>query len=264
MKAITYLILFVSFLTKAQVAPLENAHAHNDYEHARPFFDALEHGFTSFEADVHLIDGELYVYHDHPESLDKSRTLKNLYLDPLKKQIQQNDGNVYRNYEKPVYLLVDIKTEARPTLLELQDQIQDYASIVAHENNLKGAIKVIISGNRDFDLLIYDKKGLLLLDGRPADLEKNYDPHKMPLISENYNKVVSWDGQGKIGDKDYKILEELAQKVHRQGKLLRLWATPENEKVWEILLKAGVDLLNTDDLARLQNFLQENYTNTKN
>ena len=44
--------------------PLAQAHAHNDYEHERPLFDALEHGFTSVEADVWLVDGELLVAHD--------------------------------------------------------------------------------------------------------------------------------------------------------------------------------------------------------
>ena len=44
--------------------PLAQAHAHNDYEHDRPLFDALEHGFTSVEADVWLVDGELLVAHD--------------------------------------------------------------------------------------------------------------------------------------------------------------------------------------------------------
>ena len=33
-------------------APLTQAHAHNDYEHDRLLLDALEHGFTSVEADV--------------------------------------------------------------------------------------------------------------------------------------------------------------------------------------------------------------------
>ena len=37
-----------------QVVPLPNAHAHNDYEHKRPLFDALDHGFCSVEADVFL------------------------------------------------------------------------------------------------------------------------------------------------------------------------------------------------------------------
>ncbi|NVJ48512.1 MAG: hypothetical protein HWE07_15355, partial [Cytophagia bacterium] len=60
-------ILFISSMISSSLfgqTPLPRAHAHNDYEHERPLFDALENGFTSVEADVYLIDGELYVYHD--------------------------------------------------------------------------------------------------------------------------------------------------------------------------------------------------------
>src|SRR5262249_1980163 len=32
--------------------PLIHAHAHNDYEHTRPLFDALDQGFCSVEADI--------------------------------------------------------------------------------------------------------------------------------------------------------------------------------------------------------------------
>ena len=53
------------------VQPLERAHAHNDYEHDRPLLDALDQGFTSVEADVWLVDGQLYLGHDAP---DLSRT----------------------------------------------------------------------------------------------------------------------------------------------------------------------------------------------
>jgi hypothetical protein len=62
--------------------PLAAAHAHNDYEHDRPLFDALEHGFTSVEADVWLVDGELRVAHDL-EDAKPGVTLESLYLDPL-------------------------------------------------------------------------------------------------------------------------------------------------------------------------------------
>src|SRR5436190_12307328 len=34
-----------------QPKPLPQLHAHNDYEHKRPLFDALDHGFCSVEAD---------------------------------------------------------------------------------------------------------------------------------------------------------------------------------------------------------------------
>jgi hypothetical protein len=48
------------------------AHAHNDYEHARPLDDALALGFPSVEADVWLRDGAIAVSHD-PFSSSLSR-----------------------------------------------------------------------------------------------------------------------------------------------------------------------------------------------
>jgi hypothetical protein len=40
---------------KAEVTPLPNAHAHNDYHHPRPLLDALDAGFCSVEADVFVV-----------------------------------------------------------------------------------------------------------------------------------------------------------------------------------------------------------------
>ena len=68
--------------------PLARAHAHNDYEHERPLLDALSHGFTSVEADIYLVGGELLVAHD-PEDVVPGRTLQNLYLDPLARRVRR-------------------------------------------------------------------------------------------------------------------------------------------------------------------------------
>jgi len=67
----------------AEPKPLVNAHAHNDYEHARPLLDALDRGFCSVEADVWLVDGQLLVAHDRGKA-KPGRTLQALYLDPLR------------------------------------------------------------------------------------------------------------------------------------------------------------------------------------
>jgi len=75
-------------------AGLERAHAHNDYEHDRPLYDALSRGFKSVEADVWLVGGELLVAHDR-EDVRRGRTLESLYLAPLRQLIKQNGGAVY-------------------------------------------------------------------------------------------------------------------------------------------------------------------------
>ena len=87
-------VLSVLFLGTATFSPEDTfaqsshstaiAHAHNDYEHERPLLDALKAGFTSFEADVYLIDGKLLVAHDQQDTTP-DRSLESLYLDPLRR-----------------------------------------------------------------------------------------------------------------------------------------------------------------------------------
>ncbi len=80
-----------------QALGLERAHAHNDYEHDRPLYDALDHRFKSVEADIWLVDGELVVAHDAedvPQAAEQGRTLRSLYLEPLRLRVKQNRGSV--------------------------------------------------------------------------------------------------------------------------------------------------------------------------
>ncbi|MCP3932477.1 MAG: hypothetical protein GY705_25680, partial [Bacteroidetes bacterium] len=72
------------------------AHSHNDYEHERPLFDALDCNFKSFEADVFSIGDSLFVAHDF-DKIKPGRTLRTLYLEPLKNRIAKNNGSVYGN-----------------------------------------------------------------------------------------------------------------------------------------------------------------------
>lgn len=56
-------------------------------------------------------------------------------------------------------------------------------------------------------------------------------------------------------------LRSLVTTAHRSGQRVRFRATPdvagpEREAVWTELLAAGVDHLNTDDLAGLEHFLR--------
>src|SRR5687767_9135523 len=105
-------LLVAAFSLAAQACraaePLARAHAHNDYEHARPLLDALDHGFCSVEADIHLVNGQLLVAHD-PNEVDPARTLEGLYLQPLKARFEK------RPNAPEFSLMIDIKTEAEPT-----------------------------------------------------------------------------------------------------------------------------------------------------
>ena len=101
---------------------------HNDYEHKRPLFDALDQGLCSVEADIFLVDGQLLVGHVR-RLLKPERTLESLYLIPLKERIAKNGGRVYRGGPE-FTLLIDIKTNGPTTYAALKKVLEKYADFI--------------------------------------------------------------------------------------------------------------------------------------
>jgi len=242
------------------VVPLPGTLAHNDYVHENPLFDALANGFTAIEADIHLIDGELYVTHDPPASIKNVSTLRELYLDPLLNHIKNNNGQVYPDYNSPVYLMIDIKTNGEATYAVLRNQLIEYSEILSSLsdiNNIPKPLRVFISGNTPIATIKKDSVQLAGADGRLSDLEKNYSVEFMPVVSESFFRLLDWNGIDTIPEKEFEILKSISNKVHQQGKRFRLWGAPENEYTWKVLSNAGVDFICTDNLQKAKLYLLE-------
>ena len=255
------LCLLLCLPTMAQapstVLPLLHAHAHNDYEHARPLLDALDHGFCSVEADVWLMDGLLLVAHDRKDA-KPDRTLERLYLDPLRERIAKNGGQVYRGGPS-LTLLIDVKSDATNTYLTLSRVLRNYEKILTRftaDRTEINAITVIISGNRARDLMAAETARLAAYDGRLDDLDSSSSRHFIPLISDTWTRVFKWRGEGPFPDDEKQKLKSLVERTHQQGRRLRFWATRDTPALWRELLAAGVDLINTDDLEGFLTFSQ--------
>lgn len=253
-----FIVFVIIFSNCSQEIQVIQGHAHNDYENENPLRDALENGFISVEADVHLVDDNLYVSHDYPQELNPDLTLETLYLNPLKDHILKNNGSVYPNYAGFFYLMIDFKTSAKPSYDKLKTILSNYLSIISVVQNgveQEGPIKIFISGSRPFNEVLNDEPKLAVLDGRPNELKKNIPRSIMPIISDNYFNFLSWNGYGEINEGEKKKLKILVQYTHAQNKKLRLWASPDNANVWKFLLDNGVDLINTDRLKEFREFI---------
>jgi glycerophosphoryl diester phosphodiesterase len=242
----------------AESKPLVNAHAHNDYEHARPLLDALDRGFCSVEADVWLVDGQLLVAHDRGK-VKPGRTLQALYLDPLRARVAQNGGRAYAGGPS-LTLMVDVKSDAKDTWLALRAALRPYESILTRfgrDGMETGAVTVVISGNRARDLMASETNRLAAYDGRLSDLESGAPPQFIPLVSDQWQRLSTWrGGVGKpLPAADERRLRETVSKAHAQGRRIRFWGAPDTPAVWSAFRSAGVDLLNADDLDGLQEFL---------
>lgn len=220
---------------------LPMAHAHNDYEHKRPLYDALSYGFRNVEADVYLVDGKLLVAHDR-EDVKPSRTLKALYLDPLEKEVRAGlDGFT---------LMIDVKADGAAATRRLIEELQPYRWMIT--TVIPRQVDVVVSGAGDREVIENESSRLLSIDGRIPDLAKPRN-RDIAWVSDNWTNHFKWNGTSEFTEGAK--LREIVHGAHALGYKLRFWATPDKPAVWKVLRDAGVDLIGTDDLAGLARFL---------
>jgi glycerophosphoryl diester phosphodiesterase len=239
------IILFIFQAARAQVF----IHAHNDYEKSKPLYNALENKVYSLEADVLLLDGQLFVAHAMQE-IDHSKTLESMYIRPLLDLFIKNNGSVSPDTGYAVTLMIDIKTNAEEALKELVKMLEPVRQYFDRSLNRK-AVQIVISGARGkiADWNSYPR--YIYFDGRP---EESYDANqilRVAFISGNFKDYVNG-----ADPTDWTRLKNIIQQVHQSGKLVRFWATPDSENGWMMLQQAGVDIINTDRVEACRKFFR--------
>jgi hypothetical protein len=258
--AIFILLNVLNLPAFSQCIPLPNAFSHNDYFQNRPLLDALDNGYTNIEADIFDRDGELIVAHIDPVFGTKG-TLETLYLKPLYARVKKNGGQVYKGYNKPVILMIDVKSDANGTYSRLRAVLQKYSDMLSSYDTGKvvnRAVTIVISGHKPFAMIKSEEKRFAFID---EDLRKTTKDtttvNVYTMASCKYSKLLRWEGKGQIPEQEEKRICNYVNEAHKFGKKVRLWASPESIVVWQELLKCGVDLINTDDLVMLKDFLTQ-------
>ena len=239
---------------QAQPKPLVAAHAHNDYAHQRPLFDALDCGFCSVEADIYLVDGQLLVAHDR-KAVKPGRTLQSLYLDPLRERVKRNGGRVFP--DGPEFtLLIDLKADWKTIYPVLRGVLTNYADVLstfrdgAKQTN---AITIILTGDRSREMFAGESTRYAAFDGDLSDLDS--DASIVAWISSQWGQTFQWRGQGEMPEGERAQLKDIVTRAHARGRRVRFWGAPDFVAFWRGLQEAGVDLINTDDLKGAQAFL---------
>jgi glycerophosphoryl diester phosphodiesterase len=242
--------------------PLPQAHAHNDYEHARPLYDALSLGFTSVEADVWLLDGELMVAHSRQEVVP-GWTLERLYLDPLEALRRMNGGTVYPGWHGDFQLLIDVKSDAGPTYAAVDALLREHPQLMTTFTGGRTdhrAVTAVISGNEDRAAMLAQPTRYAGYDGSLSDADSDVGPSVMPMVSDDWTETFTWDGTGEMPAAEEQTLRDIVTTAHDHGYRVRFWATPDDagparDAIWRKLVEVGVDEINTDDLTGLREFL---------
>ena len=234
------------------------AHSHNDYHQARPLVTALENGFGSVEADIHLVDGQLLVAHDRVATRP-DRTLTSMYLEPLRVRCATNQGRVYPEIIG-FRLLIDIKADPEGTYAVLDPLLRNYRDVLTRftpTNTTPGAITVILSGARPTRTVAAQPERFCAIDGRPEDLDTPTSVHLIPIISESWPTLFGRVSGTSLSDTTREKLRAFVARAHGQGRQVRFWGAPDMPWFWSELMRADVDVVNTDRIPTLAAFMRE-------
>lgn len=231
------------------------AHSHNDYEQTIPFWKAYDQQFGSLEADIYARDGQLYVAHDST-AITTNRTLEALYVNPMVEKVRANKGKAYADAAYGLQWLIDLKTPAQVSLPLLVRLLSAYPDVFG----TGGKIQVVVSGNIPAPDQFDRYPAWIQFDGRPNVVYTSDQLAHLGLISQSFTTYTRWNGKGLIVKKEREAIQKVIEQVHRQGKKIRFWATPDNINTWKTLMNLDVDYINTDQIAGLGLFLRQRQT----
>jgi len=227
-----------------------NGHAHNDYEHERPLFDALQYGFRSIEVDVHAWENQLIVAHDSTD-FRKLPNIMDLYINPLDSLLKHD---LIGEQFLPLILMVDLKTNKDASLKILNDLIRSRRDLFYSSQNNSGPIQILISGDPPLEEFQKLENPYLFLDGR---FNQTYPEAIQNQVSRISGRYLSLFGHVHGDDRTELIKEHLAQ-AHANHQKVRFWGTKDHPNTWQYLMDLNVDWIGTDDLKGFYEWNQSN------
>lgn len=224
------------------------AHSHNDYEQDCPLTKAMSLGFRSIEVDIFPYKETIVVSHED-DLLDIKPTIQSLYLDPLQ--------DILRDSDRQINLLIDLKVYSDDFLNKLHTVLQRYDNILMRRSDTENKnLKVILSGKLPRREIVQNENWTyFFVDGRLTDLGKDISSQEMPLISANFGNIFDFKPSQILSRDEIEQLENIIQRTHDEGKIIRFWNTSDNDIMWAQLTEVGVDVIGVDDLDGFSEFV---------
>lgn len=254
------LVYLSAFLANAQnnAKPIISG---RDFKNATDLWESIGLGVINYQANVMYIYGKLYVTGAMPDSANHHLpTLTEAYLYPLYNQFKKNNGEFLPGYKSDIYLILNFTFQPVQIYKQLAAEMRPFAEMLTYNVDGKkhqGKLTILITDAKALDEITRIKESFLGLVGTMADLDKNIDTEKMPLIAVKLSELTDWKGFGNIPFDDFTKIRQVVEKAHAQNKKIVLTACPASKNIADLVKSAKIDFLDTPEDQQMARYFME-------
>jgi hypothetical protein len=246
---IVLLCLIVSTTISAQAIYISRGIAGNDHNRKNPLEDALTYGFAGVSAEVSLKKNGTVVC--------GSNLLKDIYLKPLFKLTDEGKKEVYTGRIDEFLVILTLTSDPDETIKAIEAELKPFESMLTKFENgvpTKGKVRIILAGKPGNAIVSGITPSLLCFEEVFDKTNKLPDSDFATTAGVYYKKVYDWKGVGNMPNMQYHSLNSMIKVAQKSGRLVRMFAIPEESTAFDIFYGAGADYLEVQNREKFASY----------
>ena len=240
---LTFLVcLTLCFIGSAQML-IDRAISKNDHKRKSPLAEALSANFAGVSVKVKVgKDGAIKC---------DGKTFEEVYLKPLQKRASENNGWIYPGRPDEFFLIVEVdgdSTIAYQAFEKLFESFSDILSSFSDGKRNKKAVKLVLSGDVPRTRIINSINKYCTVDEPIQRIDSRFDGNSISISTLNFKKQFDWDGTQNMPNMQYHSFISYLKNARKAGHLSFVINVPQNANAWGIMLEAGADFLEIEDI----------------
>lgn len=243
-KLITFSLLLLTLCLSidAQIMLIDKAISKDDHKRKEPLTEALNVNLAgvSLKAKVGK-DGSIKC---------DGKLFEELYLKPLLKRANENNGWIYANRPDEFILFVDVDGDSTAAFRSFEKYFEIYSSILssfAEGKRNKKAIKLVLTGDIPRTKILEATNRYCTVDEPIQKIDSRYDGNSISISTLNFKKQFNWDGNQNMPNMQYHSYISYLKNARKAGHLSFITNIPQTPNAWGIMLEAGADYLEIED-----------------
>jgi len=220
----------------------------SDHQRKEPLKEALNYQMIGVSIDLEM--------NKEKELRCGKHDFEQTYLMPLYELAERQKGWVYEGITEEFWIFIKIKSDSASTWNVLDVLLTKYAGMLSSfdkEKKFKRAVRIVLSGNVMHESISQQAPRFVMIDEPINALQKE----RSPIIATstiNFSKVYDWKGDQNMPNMQYHSLVTYVKNAHKASRIVRIQRAPEKSNAFGILLGAGADLIEVNDLMEYSKF----------